>query len=91
MIAGRPADSPDNTTKVPMPPRGGRDDLTDEDLRDIRARLRFHPKKLELSELRAEQAATGQIAKAASHIPAATRPKALIVRSPKASFPAVGR
>lgn len=37
---GRGTDSPDNTTKVPMPPRGGREDLTDEDLRRVVVFLR---------------------------------------------------
>lgn len=37
---GRPATDPANTTKVPMPPKGGREDFTDSDLRDIVAFVR---------------------------------------------------
>jgi disulfide bond formation protein DsbB len=37
---GRAANDPDNTTKIPMPPKGGRDDLTDQDLADITLYLR---------------------------------------------------
>mgnify|MGYP001176819445 CR=1 FL=1 len=37
---GRAADHPDNTTRMPMPPRGGRDDLSDDDLADIALYLR---------------------------------------------------
>lgn len=33
--AGRPANDPENTTKVPMLPKGGRADLTSEDIRSI--------------------------------------------------------
>lgn len=32
---GRAVDDPDNTTGVPMPPKGGNSDLTDEQLLDI--------------------------------------------------------
>lgn len=37
---GREANDPENTTKMPMPPRGGRADLTDDDLADIALYLR---------------------------------------------------
>lgn len=37
---GRPADHPDNTTGVAMPPRGGNPDFTDEQLLDIIAHIR---------------------------------------------------
>lgn len=37
---GRPADDPANTTKVAMPPKGGRADLTDDDLKAIVAFIR---------------------------------------------------
>ena len=41
MIAeGRPADHPENTTKVAMPPKGGNPGLSDQDLTDIVAFLR---------------------------------------------------
>jgi len=38
--AGRPADHPDNTTGIAMPPKGGNVSLTTEDLEDIAAYLR---------------------------------------------------
>ncbi|HHC08416.1 MAG TPA: cytochrome c [Actinobacteria bacterium] len=37
---GRPADHPDNTTGVAMPPKGGNPTLTEADLRDVVAFLR---------------------------------------------------
>ena len=37
---GRPADHPENTTKVAMPPKGGNPGLTDQDLKDIVAFMR---------------------------------------------------
>ena len=37
---GRPADHPENTTKVAMPPKGGNPGLTDQDLKDIAAFIR---------------------------------------------------
>lgn len=37
---GRPADHPDNTTGVAMPPKGGNPSLSDEDLADVAAYLR---------------------------------------------------
>ena len=37
---GRPADHPDNTTKVAMPPKGGSPGLTAQDLSDIVAYVR---------------------------------------------------
>ncbi|WP_428938697.1 c-type cytochrome [Fontivita pretiosa] len=37
---GRPADHPLNTTKVPMPPKGGRADFSDQNIADIVAYLR---------------------------------------------------
>lgn len=40
IITGRPAGDPLNTTGVDMLPRGGNDDLTDQDLFDIVAYLR---------------------------------------------------
>ncbi|MBL8999652.1 MAG: c-type cytochrome [Phycisphaerae bacterium] len=40
VAAGRPADHPDNSTGVAMPPRGANDALTDEDLADIVAYMR---------------------------------------------------
>lgn len=40
LAEGRPADHPLNTTRVAMPPRGGNDALTDEDLASIVAYLR---------------------------------------------------
>src|SRR5690606_2164356 len=35
LAEGREANAPDNTTRMPMPPRGGRTDLSDADLGDI--------------------------------------------------------
>lgn len=35
LVAGRTADDPLNTSKIAMPPRGGRNDLTDADLGDV--------------------------------------------------------
>jgi disulfide bond formation protein DsbB len=35
LMTGRPANDPLNTTKVPMPPKGGREDLTEKDLGSI--------------------------------------------------------
>ena len=37
---GRAADHPDNTTRIPMPPRGGNPALSDDDLRSIVLYLR---------------------------------------------------
>lgn len=37
---GRKASHPDNTTGVDMPPRGGKDDLSEQDLVDVAAYLR---------------------------------------------------
>lgn len=37
---GRPASSPENTTKVDMPPKGGNPALTDDDIRDVVAYIR---------------------------------------------------
>ena len=37
---GRPADHPENTTRVAMPPKGGNPGLGDQDLKDIVAFLR---------------------------------------------------
>ena len=37
---GRPADHPDNTTGIAMPPKGGNPSLSDDDLRDVVAYLR---------------------------------------------------
>ncbi len=37
---GRPADDPKNTVGIPMPPKGGNPNLTDDDLLDITAFLR---------------------------------------------------
>jgi len=39
--AGRPADHPDNTTNVAMPPSGGRPDWSDDDLLNVIAYLRW--------------------------------------------------
>ena len=41
LARGRAADHPDNSTGVPMPPRGGNASLSDEDLREIVAHLRW--------------------------------------------------
>jgi mono/diheme cytochrome c family protein len=40
IIAGRGADDPLNTTKVPMPPRGGRADFSDRNIADVVSFLR---------------------------------------------------
>ncbi|MBL8746865.1 MAG: c-type cytochrome [Phycisphaerae bacterium] len=40
LVRGRPVSDPANTTRVPMPARGGRDDFTDADIRDIVAYVR---------------------------------------------------
>ena len=40
IIEGRPADHPDNSTGVGMPPRGGNPSLTDEDLAEVVSYLR---------------------------------------------------
>jgi disulfide bond formation protein DsbB len=40
VIEGRPADHPDNTTAIEMPPRGGNPNLTDAQLGEIIAYLR---------------------------------------------------
>jgi disulfide bond formation protein DsbB len=40
IVEGRPADHPDNTTGVSMPPRGGNPSLTDEDLAGVVTYLR---------------------------------------------------
>ncbi len=40
VIEGRPANHPDNKTGIPMPPRGGFDFLTDEEITDIVAYLK---------------------------------------------------
>ncbi|HBP17923.1 MAG TPA: hypothetical protein DEA08_09025 [Planctomycetes bacterium] len=41
LVRGRAADHPDNSTGVPMPPRGGNASLSDDDLREIVAHLRW--------------------------------------------------
>lgn len=38
--SGRPADHPLNTTRVPMPPKGGHDELTDADIADVAGYVR---------------------------------------------------
>ncbi len=40
VIEGRPANHPDNKTGIPMPPKGGFDFLTDEEITDIVAYLK---------------------------------------------------
>ncbi len=40
LIEGRPADHPDNTTGIAMPPKGGNPALSDDDLNDLIAYLR---------------------------------------------------
>lgn len=40
LIEGRAADHPDNTQRIPMPPRGGNPSLTDQDLSLIVAYMR---------------------------------------------------
>lgn len=40
LIEGRTADHPDNTQRIPMPPRGGNPSLTDQDLSLIVAYMR---------------------------------------------------
>jgi mono/diheme cytochrome c family protein len=42
LIVGRPADDPANTQGIAMPPRGGNNSLTDQDLRDVAAYLGAH-------------------------------------------------
>ena len=40
LIEGRPAEHPDNSTGIDMPPRGGNPALTDQDLADVAAYLK---------------------------------------------------
>ena len=40
IVTGRPADHPDNTTGIAMPPRGGNPWLTTQDVADVVAHLR---------------------------------------------------
>lgn len=54
---GRAATDPENTTKIPMPPRGGRADLTDDDLRSIVVYMRALQDPRRMPELPAVAAA----------------------------------
>ncbi|HWP39870.1 MAG TPA: cytochrome c [Tepidisphaeraceae bacterium] len=59
---GRPADHPLNTTRVPMPPRGGRADFSDQHLADIVVYLRglSDPRRIPAGPLPQVELALGQ-------------------------------
>lgn len=66
---GRPADSPLNTTRIPMPPKGGRADLTGDDLAQLAGYLRGlqDPRRMpQLPEMVAKPAVVSDDEKAAA-------------------------
>jgi disulfide bond formation protein DsbB len=85
IIEGRAADHPLNTTRVPMPPRGGRADFNDQHIADIVAYVRglSDPKRLPPGPLPQVEVVLAEL-----EAPPAAAPAAPVAVAPAVSTPA---